>query len=389
MAAAIPAAIGVGSSIVGGIQGKGAAKQQRKLAEQMLAMNKPFLQNQLNVSNMAVDALSRNLNPLLASYLAGSDEADQLGDFYSDQYNPLMGDALGRESELYGQGTGLIGEGRGMIGEGRGLFDRSLGYLDAASRGLNDVQAFYRPFMFSGRRAIDQFLPTAKRTFENIAPEISGINEGFRSAQDNIARFAPRGGGRVSSMARADIDRNRQISDQFFQSRLNTQGQGLQAAFQGAAGSTNAANSLRDLFQAGTGAGLGKIGAGLNTVGAGQNTIRTGADYLTSRGGLAQNAANLGLNAKGLSLSNRQGLSSLLQMLTGANNQAGSALPGLFNAQANRGYDATFNREGSGLGGFLVDLFNNKKVQGGVDDLFGKLFKSNQPTSGLPNITFG
>lgn len=357
----------------------------------MLAMNRPFLQNQLDVSNMAVDALSRNLNPLLASYLESGGKADRLGDWMNSQYDPLMGDALGRESELYNQGIGLTGTGREMIGRGRGLFDSSLGYLDAASKGLSDVQSFYRPFMFSGRRAIDQFLPTAQRTFENIAPEVGNINQGYRSAQENIARFAPRGGGRVSSMARADVDRQKQISDQFFQSRLNTQGQGLQAAFQGAQGQTNVANSLRDLFQAGSGTGLNTIGAGLNTVGTGLSTIGTGTNYLTSRGGLAQNMLGLGLNAKNLGLNNRQGLSGLLQALSGVNNQAGAALPGLYNAQANRAYGTDANqRQGSGLGGFLVDLFNNKSVQGPVDNLFGKIggFFGGGAKSSLPDISF-
>jgi hypothetical protein len=310
MAAAIPAAIGVGSSIFGNISGKGAAKEQRKLAQQFLEMNKPFLQNQLNLSNMSLDALSRNLNPLLASYLTGAEGAEGLGDMLTGQYGSLLGDATG--------------------------------YADAAARGLTDVQNFVRPFMTSGRRAIDEFLPTARRTFENIAPEVGNINQGQQSAQDYVAKFAPRGGGRISTMAKGDLDRQRQINDTFFQSRLATQGQGLQAAFQGAQGLTSASNSLRDLFQA--------------------------------RSGVAQNAVGLGLNAKNLGLNNRQGLAGLLQALAGASNQAGSALPGLYNAQANRAYGVDANqRQGSGLGGFLVDLFSNKKVQGGVDDLFGKI----------------
>jgi hypothetical protein len=354
-------AIGLGTSAVQGVQGKGAAKEQRKQADQQMAlqrqlldMQRPFLQNQLDVSNYSVDALSRNLNPLLSAYMSSSQDADKLGDQMIGRYDELMGDALGRENQLYGQGQNLM--------------NSSLGYLDAAGRGLGDVQNFYRSFMDSGQRAIDRFLPSAQRTFENIAPEIGNINQGYQSANENIARFAPRGGGRVSSMAKANTDRQKQISDQFFQSRQNTQNQGLQAAFQGAAGQGQTSNSLANLYQSALSGGL--------------NTIGTGSNYLTSRGGLAQNAFAQGLNAKNLSLNNKQGMSGVLQSLMGVPGSSGQSIPSLYgtqanlsNAAANRAYGSDANqKQGSGLGGYLVDLFNNKGVQGKIDGLLGGLF---------------
>jgi hypothetical protein len=61
----------------------------------------------------------------------------------------------------------------------------------------------------------------------------------------------------------------------------------------------------------------------------------------------------------------------------------------LYNSQANRAYGSDANQRDSstGLGGFLVDLFNKKPVQEGMGDLWHKIV--GQPKSSLPNITFG
>lgn len=162
MPQAIPAAIGLGGSVIGGIQGKGAAKRQERLAREQLELIKPLLQNQVE--------------------------------------------------------------------SGRFALDESRPAIRGARKGIEDLRdKFYKPLAFGDRSAINAFL----------SPERRAINQGYRSSLDTVARFAPRGGGRVSSMIRADQDRQGRLSDLVFNARrAGAEGFGAQNAQLGSLGTT-------------------------------------------------------------------------------------------------------------------------------------------------------
>lgn len=345
MAAALPAAIGLGSSLVSGIFGKKAKKKQSDLAEKQLRQLQPLIDAQLRQNQFAFDQ-ARQLYPGVIG---------QFGDVYNrsigasdtafTDYRKLLDDATSQRDQLVGQGQGLL--------------EGSLPYLQGASSALDDLRKFYRPFMFEGQRAIDRFLPTAQRTHELLAPEFGAVNQGFRSASENIARFAPRGGGRVSSLAQADLDRQSQLSNVFFGGRENLLQQALGAAFQGAGGRQNEASALTQL-------GLGQGQLGLGTIGAGTQAYGTG-------GGLAQNAFGQGLQSLGLGLTGTQGLGNLSQGLLGAGIQGNQSLFDFYNQQANRAYGASPRQVSGGksLSDYLVNLFSSKPIQDRLDNIFG------------------
>jgi hypothetical protein len=144
---------------------------------------------------------------------------------------------------------------------------QSKGFLGGAQQALTDLGGFWRPLAFGDRSAIDQFL----------APERRSINQGYQAAQENLARFAPRGGGRVSSLARADIGRQGQLSDLVFGSRREGASQmgnlaqllgslGTSTLSAGLQGGQSAFNLLGDqqnrAFQANQLAGQGMAGVG-------------------------------------------------------------------------------------------------------------------------------
>jgi len=309
MAMAIPAAIGIGSSIVGGIKGKGAAKKQQKLAEQQRQQLMPLIQSQIAGSQFGINQ-AQGLYPQAQAMLA-----------------EIFKNALGQSDEA--------------LGTSRNLSNMSLPYLKGAGSALENLQQFYRPFMFEGQRAIDRFLPSKQRTEEMLAPEFGDINQGYQSASENIAKFAPRGGGRVSSLARGDLDRQKSLSDTFFKGRESLRNSALGAAFQGAAGEQNRANSLQGL-----GLGIGQLG---------QNSLSQALQALGLGQNSAQGIGNLGASALGMGLSGGQNAMSL------------------YNSQANRAYGLLPQEStGKGLGGYLVDLFSNKGVQDKLGGLFGK-----------------
>jgi hypothetical protein len=327
---AIPAAIGVGGSLIGGIQGKGAAKRQEKLAREQLAQLQPLIQAQIAMSQFGLDK-ARELYP------AATNAIQTVYNTATGAYEPLMNEARGKAGELYGTGKGML--------------TSSLPYLMGAATGLEDLQKFYRPFMFDGQRAIDRFLPSKQRTEQLLAPEFGNINQGYRSASENIARFAPRGGGRVSTLARADIDRQKQLSDTYFQGREGLMNQALGAAFQGASGEQNRLNSLQAL-------GLGQGQLGLGAIGQGNSILGT-------QGGLALQHLGLG----GQAASN---LGELASSLFGQGINSGQGPFNLYSQQANRAYGLQpQSTSGKGLGGYLVDLFSNKGIQDKLGGLFG------------------
>lgn len=369
MAAAIPAGIGLGTSLISGIQGKGAAKQQRQLAERQLAQLQPLINQQILASQFGLDT-ARGLLPKATNAIETVyNKATGMFEPLVEDYRSLLGGARDRESELFGRGTNLMGEGRNLL-------TSSLPYLTGASTALADLQKFYRPFMFDGQRAIDRFLPSAQRTNELLAPEFGNINQGFRSASENIARFAPRGGGRVSTLAKADIDRQKDLSDVFFQGRQGLANQALGAAFQGAQGQQGVAQALQAL-------GLGQGQLGLGTIGQGLNTINTGTSLLGTQGGLAQNSLAQALQALGLggsAASNLGGLASSFfgQGMAGGQGALGT-LSGNYNQQADRAFNATFGSNnllgtGEGLGSYLQKLFSDQGVQNTITKGFKDLF---------------
>lgn len=374
MASAIAPAIGIGTSLIGGIQGKGAAKQQRQLAERQLAQLQPLINAQIASSQFGLDQ-ARGMLPRATNAI------ETIFNKSTGMFEPLVGDY---RSLLEGAQRGqedLFNRGTGLMGEGQGLLRSSLPYLTGASTALDDLQKFYRPFMFDGQRAIDRFLPSAQRTNQLMAPEFGNINQGFRSASENIARFAPRGGGRVSTLARADIDRQKGLSDAFFQGRQGLGDRALGAAFQGAGGQQNVAQLLQSL-------GLGQGQLGLGTIGQGLNTINSGTSLLGTKGGLAQNSLAQALQALGIggqageSLG-RLGLGSLGQGLSGG----GQAL-NLYGQQSSRGFgQPDLFGTGEGLGSYLQKLFSDKGTQSGITDAWHKIF--GQPKSSLPKITLG
>jgi hypothetical protein len=284
-------------------------------------------------------------------------------------FEPLVGDYQSLLGEARGQSDQLFGEGRDLRATGRGLLSSSLPYLTGAATALGDLQKFYRPFMFDGQRAIDRFLPSKQRTEQLLAPEFGAVNQGYRSASENIARFAPRGGGRVSSMARADIDRQGQLSSLLGRGKEGLMNQSLGAAFQGAQGQQGVAQGLQAL-------GLGQGQLGLGAIGQGINTTNAGTSLFGTKGNLAQNSLQQALQFLGLGGSAAGNLGELGTSTLGMGLQGGQGAMSLYNQQANRAYGSDANNRDSstGLGGFLVDLFNKKPVQTGIESVFSKLF---------------
>lgn len=297
MAAALPAAIGLGSSVIGGIQGKGAAKRQQRLAEQQWAMQQPLLQAQI--------------------------AASQFG--------------LGQAQQLYPQAAQQLGNVFNQsMGQFQNLMPQSSNYLRGAQGALTDLKNFYQPFMQGGQSAIDRFLPSAQRVQQAFAPEFGNINQGYTSASENIAKFAPRGGGRVTALANLDLNRQNQLSNTFFQGRNQLWQQGLGSAFQSAQGMGGVAENLRAL-------GLGTGQMGLGFLGQG---LQAGGDL----GRLAQGAMGMGL-------------------------EGGNTAANLYGQQANRAFQVQPANTGFGqFGSALADIFRQPKMQTGINNFFGNLF---------------
>lgn len=207
-----------------------------------------------------------------------------------------------------------IGRGEKQIQRGEGFADRADPYffsgLEDEKNTAIDLRNFYRPLATGDRSAIDAFL----------SPERRAINQGYQSVQNNIAQFAPRGGGRVAAGINADVQRQGQLSDLVFNAR-RTGAQGL-----------------------GQVAGLFGDVAGRGLAGVGQGDSRTGTGF----SGIGQ-----GLGAIGQAGS---GSGNLFQMLSNSQNQAN-----VLSGQAAGG----LGQLGGQLGGLLAGLFGGK---GGTAD---------------------
>src|SRR6185369_2919835 len=101
------------------------------------------------------------------------------------------------------------------IGQARNLFNQSQPYIKGAGQGMMDLKNFWEPLLKGNQTAMDQYLSSEKRL----------VNQGFRSASENIAKYAPRGGGRVSTLARMDSDRQGKLTDLVTGTRKEAAGQ--------------------------------------------------------------------------------------------------------------------------------------------------------------------
>lgn len=361
MAAAIPAAIGVGSSLIGGISSKGARKKQEEMQRQQLEL----LRNaSIYGTEFAKSVLPDATNKLAQSYVNAGEAKDlalQDRTTAMTDYKKLLNDALAQRDALYNQGQGLMNQGKITLSGANS-------YLQGAGAALSDLQRFYRPFMTEGAAAIDRFLPSAQRTFEALAPEFGQVNQAYKSASQNIAEFAPRGPGRITAGNDLEIARQQGITRTFTEGRENMRKEGLSAAFQGAAGEQQRANALQSL-------GLGQGQLGLGTIGTGLNTIGQGTQALGTGGALAQNAFGQGQQSLG------QALQAILQQMQAGQGlgQLGTSALGVGasgNAAGLSALGQTQQNNGSAnqLGSYLVDFFGNKSVQDKIGGLWGDVF---------------
>lgn len=330
MASAIPSAIGVGSSIIGGISGKGARKAQEKLAKQQLQQLQPLINAQIAASVFGLDK-ARQLFPEAESMFSEVfDKSRQSFDTGMTDYRRLLDEGLA---------------------ESGALANKSSGYLQGAGNALQDILKFYTDVTSDPRSAIDRFLPTKARTEEVLAPEFGNINVGYDAARSNASNFGPRGG-KAAALMNLDLMRQRDLSDLFFKGRQGLATANRDTAFQGAAGKGQAAQGL-----AGLGLGIGNLSL----------------DTLRTKGGLAQNSFGQGLQALGIGGNAAQGKSNLALGGLGVGSSGAQGPMNLYNNQANRAYGGSPSSSGSGsqLGGFLVDLFNNKGVQDKLGGIFG------------------
>lgn len=335
MAAAIPAAIGVGSSIVGGIKQKGQAKKQDQLAQQQMAQLQPLINQQLQSLQMA-QLFGQEFLPQAQS---------QLNTVYNQatgQFQPLMQDYKSMLSDALTT--------QGKIGS------VSNANLMGVLSGLGDLENDYRPFLQDGARAIEKFLPSKGVLDRLLSSEYSNINQGYQAASENIAK-APRGPGRVSSLARADLQRQQDLNTAQSQGRMNFGNMALQ-----------------NFFQAGEGKRSALLGRGQTALGLGQQ----GISEFSAKSGVGLQQLQAALQALGIGGQAAGNLGQMGQGLLGLGAQGGGNLFDL----ANQGRNATLSRQlqelqnqqgQKGLGGFLVDLFQKDPVKEGIGKILGKI----------------
>lgn len=193
-----------------------------------------------------------------------------------------------KEAEMMKLVQAQLAQGKEAFGFGKDQVGQGAGYLQGAQTGLGDLKKFWQPLVSGDRSAIDAFL----------APERRAINQGFQATSTNLNRMAPRGGGRVSAMANAEVGRQGALNDLVFGARRE------------------GANQLSNLNQQQGQLGLGQMGVGANVMGQ----------------GLGVGNATFGLYG----------------------NQANRA------DAANQSAQQTMSGVGNSLGSFLADIFKNK-----------------------------
>src|SRR6266545_1734992 len=360
MATAIPAAIGVGSSLIGGIQGKGAAKKQQKLAEKQLAMLQPLIQQQMQGLQFA------------------QQQGQQLFPQATNALNTVFNQATGQFEPLMQDYRSMLGQAQTSQGkfnqEGEALMGMGTPALMGALSGLGDLEQAYRPFMQDGARAIERFLPSGSTLQRLLAGQMGDINQGYKSASENIASFAPRGGGRVSSLANADVSRQQQLTKARSEGTMGYGQQALQNFFQGAEG---------------TRAALGARGqTALGAIGAGQQSKQLGIQDFGAKANVGLQQLQSALQALGLAGGAAGNLGQLAGSTLNLGTQGGGNIYDMVNQQQNRAYGVMPQGGGKELGGYLTDLFQSSPVQGGLDKffkgIFGKGGTSKMPSQKVP-----
>jgi hypothetical protein len=230
--------------------------------------------------------------------------------------------------------------------------------------GLGDLQQKYRPFLEDGARAIERFMPSGNVLQRLLAGQFSDINQGYKSASENIAAFAPRGGGRVSSLANADINRQQQLTKARAEGQAGYGNQALQGFFQGAEGTRNVLGQQGQL-ELGRAQQQGQLGLG--AIGAGQQSKQLGIADFGAKSGVGLQQLQAALQALGIGGSAAGGLGQLGGSLLNLGSQGGGNIFDMVNQQQNRAYGQapSQNNSAKGLGGYLVDLFNSKPFGGG------------------------
>lgn len=148
-----------------------------------------------------------------------------------------------KEAEMMKLVQEQLARGKEAMGLGKEQIGQGAGYLRGAQQGLGDLKNFWQPLVTGDRSAIDAFL----------APERRAINQGWQATNQNLFRMAPRGGGRVSALAAADVNRQGALNDLVFGARRE------------------GANQLANLNQNQGQLGLGQMGVGASVLGQGLN----------------------------------------------------------------------------------------------------------------------
>lgn len=350
MATAIPAAIGVGGSIIGGIQGKGAAKKQEKLAQQQMAMLQPLINQQLQALQFA-NQQGQQLFPMATNAI------NTVFNQATGTFEPLMKDYQAMLREASSSQGKFNAEGDALIGRGQGLLDTSQAGMMGALSGLGDLEQAYRPFLQDGARAIERFLPKGQALNRLLSGQFGDINQGYKSASQNIEAFAPKGGGRISSLANADVKRQQDLNAARAGGELNYGQMALQNFFQGAEGTRNVLGQKAGIAQ-----GQGQLGLG--AIGAGQQSKQLGISDFGTKANVGLQQLQSALQALGLAGGAAGNLGSLAGSTLSLGAQGGSNIYDLVNRQQNRAYGVGPSQNSSeGLGSSLVKLFSTPGMQ--------------------------
>jgi hypothetical protein len=139
----IPAAIGAGSSLIGGISGKGAAKRQEKLAREQFALLKPLLEAQGQAAQFSLQQSK--------PFIRGAGQA--MMDLQERFYKPL---ALGNTSSInafLSKDIGAINRGyRSGVKNTAQFAPRGGGRVSALVQGDMDRQSQISDLIFGARR---------------------------------------------------------------------------------------------------------------------------------------------------------------------------------------------------------------------------------------------
>lgn len=164
MAAAIPAAIGLGSSVIGGIQGKGAAKKQAKLQEQQYALLKPLLEAQSAGGKYAID----QSKPMIAGATQGLEDLKNF-------WQPLVsGDRSAIDMFLSPERRAINQGYRSMANNLATFGPRGGGRVSALAQADENRQGKLSDLVFAGRREGANQLGDLNKTLGSMGTNILG-----------------------------------------------------------------------------------------------------------------------------------------------------------------------------------------------------------------------